>query len=127
MVNSYRNNLASNPNSLFVKEKRGCPTLLAEPIDKKGQLFLKDIGRAGGVVNSSIVLGAATGICQQLQPSAQTVNGGWLDLESKTRARSLVSRMNFGKRKGTKTAKKVLNNLEDLRTAFSFSIRSAMK
>ena len=120
MVKSYKTNLASNPNSQFVKEKRGCPTLLAEPIDKKGQLFVKDIGRAGGVVNSSIGLGAAIGICQQLQPSAQTVNGGWRDLESKTWARSLLSRMNFGKRKGTKTAKKVPDNLEDLRSAFLF-------
>ena len=84
IVKSYKFNLASNPNSLFVKEKRGHSMLLAEPIDKKVQLFVKGIGRPGGVVNSSILLGAAIGICQQLQPSALTVNGGWLDLESKT-------------------------------------------
>ena len=35
IVKSYKSNLASNPNSLFVKEKRGHSTLLAEPIDKK--------------------------------------------------------------------------------------------
>lgn len=77
------------------------------------------------LVSSS--LSTAIGVAQVLRPSLFDINGGFLGLESKGFAKSILKRMNFSKRKGTKTAKKVPDNQEELPTRYANSIKGRMR
>ena len=61
---------------------------------------------AGGIVNRAIVIAAARGIVEHNNPSLLCEHGGTIQLGKKW-ADSLMTRMNYVKRKATKAARKV--------------------
>ena len=67
-------------------------------------------------------MATAMGVAKVLKPSLLAVNGGFLDAESKAFGKSILHRMQFVKRKGTKACKKVPDNVEELRDQFTSSI-----
>jgi hypothetical protein len=86
--------------------KRERKTLLGEKLDSKVQFFIKSVRDSGRVVNSAKVRTAAKGIVLSHDRSLLFENGGHFEL-TKSWAKSLLKRMNMGKRKGT-TSKKTL-------------------
>ena len=130
MMRSYRQGLIKNPALAMAdtmpKRQRGRPLLLDTDVDERVQSLLRRLRDEGGVVNVPIALGIAMGVAMKMSPSALQKHGGWLGADSKAFGKSLLKRMNFGKHKGTKTAKKVPDNVEELRLAFATSIRLAM-
>ena len=74
----------------------------------------------------SIVLRVAMGVSRKMTPALE-MHGGWLGEESKAFGRSLLNCMHFCKRKGTKIAKKIPDNVEDLMSAFIASIETTME
>ena len=73
---------------------------------RKFSFFIKSVRDSGRVVNSAIVRTAAKGIVLSHDRSLLFENGGHFEL-TKSWAKSLLKRMNMGKRKGT-TSKKTL-------------------
>ena len=100
---------------------------MGNELDQRVVDYLLATRETGGVVNSRVVISTAIGVAQVLQPSLLQVNGGFLGPDSKAFAKSLLSRMNFSKRKGTKTAKKVPDNLDDLHRRFVKDIKDTME
>ena len=84
------------------KKQRGKPVKFGKH-DAEIIFYLRSIRRAGGKVNRPIVQGAALGILRRKAPhmlyQRNVVSRAW--------ANSILRRMKFVKRKGTKSAKKV--------------------
>ena len=106
--------------------QRGRPLLLGSDVDSATIRHLKATRAAGGIVNTRIAIATAMGIAKAMKPSLLKENGGFLDAQSRAFGKSLLSRMCYVKRKGTKACKKVPDNLEELRSAFVASIASKM-
>ena len=51
------------------EKKRGSPSILSEDVTSDIKRYITSLHNAGGVVNTRIVLAAATGILQQKDPS----------------------------------------------------------
>lgn len=70
---------------------------------------------AGGIVNRSIVVAAATGIIQHLDPSRLSKHGGDITIEH---GWAKSSRLGFVRRKGTKAARKLPSDYENIKASF---------
>lgn len=88
----------------LVSGKRGRPFLLGNELDKRVQEYLKQMREAGGVVNATIVIGAATGIVKDFDSNLLQCNGGHIEL-TKSWAKSLLNRIGYVKRRATTKAK----------------------
>ncbi len=62
-------------------KKREQPLMIGEDLDKKVQLYVKQLRRANATVNTAIVLSAGEGIVQGLDPNLSSRNGGTIELE----------------------------------------------
>ena len=111
------------PMTKLEKERRGCPTMLPTDVDDAVKKHLQRIRDGGGIINRRIVVATGRGV---LQKHGGAASAREKDL-SKTWARSVLTRMNFVQRKGTKAARKVPDNLEDLRVDFHERIRNAVE
>ena len=58
------------------EKKRGRPSLLPDSVTADIKCFIRALRDAGGVVNTAIVLAAATGILQRKDPTSLHCNGG---------------------------------------------------
>ena len=101
--------------------------MLPNLADSRVQSYVRAIRKSGGVVNTTIVLAIAIGVAQQTAPQVLETNGGWLGFSSRAWGKSLLKRMNFTKRKGTKSALKVPDNIGELRDHFTGMIRNIME
>ncbi len=81
-------------------KKRGQPLMIGEDLDKKVQLYVKQLRRTHATVNTAIVLSAGEGIVLGLDPSLLSRNGGTIEL-TRDWAKSLMQRMGLIKRKAT--------------------------
>ena len=88
---------------LLPKKKQGRRVLLGEALDKKLQLYLKEIRKNGGPLTASVAIGAARGLLLAENRSRLAEFGGHIDL-NRHWAYSLYNRMGFVQRKST-TAK----------------------
>ena len=104
---------------------RGHPLLLEEYLDRRVQIYIKKLRLAGGVVNRSIVLAVAHGIVNHHEPSLLAVNGGSLILSRKW-AESLMKRMGLVRRKGTKAARKLPKDFEEVKVRFLDQVSHAI-
>jgi hypothetical protein len=95
-------------------EKRGRPTLLPEDIDEAVKRRILALRRNGAVVNRSITIGIGRGILAARGSLEQRKS---IELE-RPWATSLMRRMGFVKRKGTKAARKVPDNIEEITAGF---------
>jgi hypothetical protein len=71
--------------------------------------YIKTLQRSAGIVNRNIYIADVKEILASKQPSLLTENGGPLIIKN-TWAYSLLRRLKYVKRQGTKTAKKVLSS-----------------
>lgn len=96
----------------FERNKRGRPTTLPKAVDMAVQQHLRNVRLSGGVVNGTVAMAAGRGIAAKMRAALpdSCFNKEW--------ARSLLQRMNFVKRKGTKAAKKVPSNISEIRANF---------
>ena len=94
--------LSSVQRAALKKKKRGKPLKFGKH-DGEIVQYLRAIRKAGGKVNRTIVQGAALGILRRRAPhllyQRNVVSRGWCN--------SILRRIKFVKRKGTKAAKKV--------------------
>ena len=81
---------------------------------------------AGGIVNRAIVIAAARGIVEHNNPSLLCEHGGTIQLGKKW-ADSLMTRMNYAKRKATKAARKVPVDFSEIKLAFLKRIVDCVK
>lgn len=99
------------------KSDRGRPLLLGREADDKVQTFIKTIRANGGPVSTRLVLATATGLFRKANPPVLSEFGGSVKLE-KTWARSVLQRMNFTKRKGTKATKSLPTDLHTIKEKY---------
>jgi len=81
-------------------KKRGRPLLLGKELDDYVVLYIKHLRSSGAVVNTAIVMAAATGMAQFCDSNLLSINGGPISI-TKSWAKSLLSRMHFVKRCAT--------------------------
>ena len=63
------------------EKKRGRPSILSEDVTSDVKHYITTLRDAGGVVNTRIVIAAATGILQRKDLSVLCCNGGHIDLQ----------------------------------------------
>ena len=98
---------------------RFCVQLTSTCVRRKHLLAIRN---SGGKVNRKITIATALGTVRVLQPSLLPEHGGSLCLE-KGWAESILRRMNFVKRKGTKAARKVPADVDEIKQAYIERIR----
>ena len=81
---------------------------------------------AGGVVNTTLVIAAGTGILQYKDPLLLACNGGHTILK-KSWAKYFLGKMNFVKRKATKKSKLVVNNFDEVKQQFLVDIKAVVE
>ena len=105
MVTDYKKKLVQAPQDEDITElppaKRGRPLLLPAELDIKVCNHLKALRDAGSVVNRTIIIATARGIVTHINPALLSDHGGSINL-TKPWAESLLRRMGWTKRKGTK-------------------------
>ena len=107
-------------------KKRGRPLLLGCELDQKVQHYIKTLRENGAVINTAIVLAAAHGIVASTDKSLLTENGGSISF-GKNWAKSLLSRMNMVKRKGSTSCKAdKIDNFDELKTDFLCKIEDVV-
>ena len=104
---------------------RGRPLKLGS-LDPVVQNYIRKLRLAGGIVNRSIVIAAATGIVEHNNPALLTNHGGTIELTKKW-ADSILLRMNLVKRKATKAARKVPPDFPEIKLAFLNRIACCVK
>ena len=100
--------------------KTGRPSTLPPETLNSLKLYLADLRKFGGIVNSAIVLAAATGIAQRSDP-ALPIDGS-LSL-TKSWAKHFLKKNNFVKRKATTKAKVYVPNFVSLQAQFLQDIK----
>ena len=106
MKSAYIKVINSNPQAEInelPRNDRGRPLLLGK-YDDDVKAYIRGIRQAGGAVSSKVVLAGTRGLLQNKNPPILAEHGGHVTLD-KTWARSLLNRMGFTKRKGTKGVK----------------------
>lgn len=96
---------------------QGRPLLLGKELDKAVQDYIEALRIAGGVVNSAIVVAAANGIVSAKDASLLVSRGGNISL-NKNWAKSLLSRMQYVKRKCSNAGKVSLPNFKMIQGVF---------
>jgi len=105
----YLKSLAANPDVVnstdgaIPAKKRGTPLLFGE-YDKQIVEYVRRLRRHGAKVNRTIVMGSARGILTRKAPQLLFEQGGSQKI-TKTWAKSLLRRIEFVKRKGTRRPK----------------------
>lgn len=99
---------------------RGRPLKLGD-FDISVQTYVRKLRISGGIVNRTIVIAAAKGILKSHDPSL--LNS--FDLSPRW-ARSLLERMNFVRRKGTKAARKLPPDFPEIRDEFVKRVRTVI-
>lgn len=88
----------------LVPKKRGRPLLLGAELDTKVQRYITVLRDNGAVINTQIVVAAGKGLVAGTDKSLLSENGGSINI-TKDWAKSLLSRMNFVKRRGSTACK----------------------
>lgn len=96
---------------------RGRPTILGDKLETELIDYCQKVREEGGILNSTIVRAAAKGIISFRDKTLLQENGGYIELSSSW-AKSFLHRHNYVKRKGTKCARHLPENFEELRTEF---------
>ena len=106
---------------------KGRPLLLGKDLDfKKVQVYIASLREARGVVNTAIVIAAATGIVRRHNSNLLATNGGDIVL-TKHWARYMLQRMGYVKRKATNKAKVMVENLQTLEQQYLLNIKGIVE
>ena len=96
---------------------RGRPVLLGEELDSLVQEFILNLRAASGVVNTTVVMGAAEGIISYGDASKLSSHGGHVNI-CKSWAQSLLRRMRFVKRKCSTSGKISMAQFDECKEIF---------
>ena len=102
-------------------KKFGCPLLLGETLEKELQAYLKDLGKAGGVVNAEIAIASTKELVRKTDSKLLAENGGYM-VFTKDWAHHLLGRMGLVKRKANSEVKISVNDFDELKEHFLCSI-----
>uniref|UniRef100_A0A914W0M0 DDE-1 domain-containing protein n=1 Tax=Plectus sambesii TaxID=2011161 RepID=A0A914W0M0_9BILA len=102
------------------------PLLLGKEIDDKIQEHLHRLRGQGGIVNGAVVNAVTRVYLKKMDRSRYRLEGEEI-LSKRSFSQSLMRRMGFVKRKGTKAAKKLPRNFDELRQNFFIKIGSLVK
>ena len=83
----------------------------------KFRLIYTALRKTGGVVDTSVVIGAAEGIVSTKKPGLLAKHGGHIEL-SKSWVQSLFHRMGYVKRKGSNAGKVTIGHFEEVKQIF---------
>ena len=123
-------NTTTDPSDVTAKDMspqpRGRPVKLGEILDSQVQEHIKGIRSAGGVVNRTIVKATGHGIVSNHNRSMLKEFGGTIDLD-RAWAASIMRRMNFVRRKGTKAARTLPDDYTQQRERFLSNITETVK
>ena len=98
-------------------KRQGRPLLVGQKLDETIQGFIRETRKAGGVINTSVVVAMAMGIITSKDPSFLHENGGHLVITSSW-AKSILKRMGYVKRKTSHAGKVTVEDFEELKTVF---------
>ena len=104
---------------------RGRPLMLGN-LDVQVHTLLHKLREAGGVVNRNIVIAIATGVVKHYDPTLLVEHGGHVNVGPKY-AESLLQRMGYVKRKGTKAGRKLPADYDQVKAAFMKRIVDAVQ
>lgn len=106
-------------------KKRGRPSALTAELTEELKSYVSEIRKAGGTVNTSIVIAAGTGLLEQSDPTSLECNGGSISLK-KSWAKYFLGKMDFvkrKKRKATTKSKITVTNFDILKEQFLLDIK----
>ena len=99
------------------KSPRGAPLMLGQ-LDERVQKWVRGIRSAGGTINVATVRSGATAIVLKYARHRHVTHGGSIDV-TKDVARSLLRRMGFVKRRGTKGVKTLKEDFDTIKAEFN--------
>ena len=111
--------------SALPKVVTGRPLLLGKHLDGVVQEYISALCKAGGIVNTSLVLGAAEGIVTAKNPGLLAKHGGHIEL-TKSWAKSLFQQMGYVKRKGSNAGKVTVADFQEVKEVFMHDIQPGM-
>ena len=120
MKDAYLKKLKSSPDdvpSSLPKKDRGRPLLLGKEWDEKVKRFIQAVRRSGGCISTKLVLAGTTGLLKSAKPPILVEHGGSITID-KSWARSVLDRMGYSKRKGTKGIKHRPDDMDDISGRF---------
>ena len=122
---SMANSTAVNPVEIksLPSKHQGRPLLLGKELDQAIQEYIKNLRAVGGVVNISIVIGAARGIICARNSDLLLENGGHIQI-TKDWAKSLLRHMNYVKCKGSNAGKTTPSQFSELKAEFLADIQA---
>ena len=100
--------------------------MLSDELSKDLRLYIEAIRTSGGVVNTAILIAAATGMLQVRDPAALECNGGHIVLK-KGWAKYFLEKMQFVKRKATTKAKPAILNFEEIKHQYLIDIKAVVE
>ena len=107
-------------------KKRGRPSTLSEELSKELMSYIRVIREAGGIINTAIVIAAATGMVQKRDPTLLEYNGGHITLK-KSWAKYFLKKMDYVKRKATTKSKLTIHRFEELKEQYLFDIKAVVE
>lgn len=107
-------------------KKRGRPSTFPDEIVTCIKKYIRAVRDAGGVINTAIVIGAASGIVRRMRPDLLECNGGHVTLPvKKDWAKYLLGKMSFVKRKATTKKSKIsVANFGEIKDNFLIDIKA---
>jgi tellurite resistance protein len=106
-------------------KKRGRPSTLSEELNRELMSYIRAIREAGGIINTAIVIAAATGMLQKRDPMSLECNGGHITLK-KGWAKYFLGKMNYVKRKATTKSKLTVQGFEELKQQYLLDIKAVV-
>ena len=103
-------------------KKTGRPSTLSDKLTGELKLYIEVIPEGGGVINTAIVIAAATGMLQKRDPASLASNGGHITLK-KSWAKYFLQTMNYVKRKSTTKAGIAVRNFDKIKDQFLLDIK----
>ena len=103
------------------KMTAGRPLLLGKDLDSSVQAYITALRKVGGVVNTTVVIGAAEGIVSAKNPGLLAKHGGHIEI-TKSWVQSLFQRMGYVKRKGSNAGKVTVTHFEEAKEIFLVDI-----
>ena len=118
MKSAYLKKLQSGEDVTSLPGKtRGRPLLIGNYWDEKVKAYVGALRRNGACVSSKIVIAGAIGLLKTAKPPVLVEHGGTVNLD-KTWAKSILTRMGYSKRKGTKGVKNRPSNIDEIAGKF---------
>ena len=128
MVKKYRQEQKKQTEDITSLQtaRRGRPTLLADDLDQRVVKMIDDVREAGGVITGPLVIGLGNGVVSHHDRALLVQNGGHISL-NRSWSESILRRINYVKRRGTKAARKIPLEFPVVKAEFLTRISNAVR